>query len=74
MNELPKTNLIKPLHTSTAYRVEQFKTHDNFTLDHNKVAQLVQAMSTMTPPPSGQTTLTTQQHSQLDTVIASSWV
>ena len=66
--------IISNWYTSTAYHVEQFKTHDNFTLDHNKVAQLVQAMSAMTAPPSGQTTLTTAQHQQLDAVIASSWV
>lgn len=66
--------IISNWYTSTAYHVEQFKTNDNFTLDHNKVAQLVQAMSAMTAPPSGQTTLTTAQHQQLDAVIASSWV
>ena len=65
--------IISNWYTSTAYHVEQFKTNDNFTLDHNKVAQLVQAMSAMTAPPSGQTTLTTAQHQQLDAVIASSW-
>ena len=66
--------IINNWYTSTAYRVEQFKTNDNFTLDHNKVAQLVQAMSSMTAPPAGQTTLTTAQHQQLDAVIAASWL
>ena len=28
----------------------------------------------MTPPPSGRTSLTAQQHSQLDGVIVSSWL
>ena len=66
--------IVSNWYTSTAYHVEQFKTNDNFTLDHNKVAQLVQAMSTMTAPLAGQTTLTTAQHQQLDAVIAGSWV
>lgn len=66
--------IVSNWYTSTANHVEQFKTNDNFTLDHNKVAQLVQAMSAIAAPSAGQTTLTAQQHSQLDSVIASSWV
>jgi Ca2+-binding RTX toxin-like protein len=43
------------------------------TLDASKVQLLVDAMSTLTPPPAGQTTLNTQQHAALDNLIAQNW-
>ena len=60
-----------------AYHTEQFKTAGGDVLDHNKVAQLVQAMSTMTSPSSssghGNNTLSQSQSQRLDMAIASSW-
>jgi hypothetical protein len=38
-----------------------------------RVEALVQAMATMTPPPVGQTSLTTEQQTALNTTIAAAW-
>lgn len=53
--------------------VSTLQTADGHTLADTAVQNLVAAMASMTPPPIGQTTLTTQQHQQLDTVIAANW-
>jgi hypothetical protein len=37
------------------------------------VQQLVDAMAAMTPPASGQTSLSTEQHEALDSLLATSW-
>ncbi|PTQ89257.1 hypothetical protein C8N29_108141, partial [Agitococcus lubricus] len=37
------------------------------------VQALVSAMASIAPPPLGQTELSSEQHSQLDAVIAASW-
>lgn len=46
---------------------------DGHYLLDSKVEALVQAMSGMTAPPAGQTTLTTAQHQQLDSVLVVNW-
>jgi len=57
-----------------AYRVEEFRVADgNKILLANEVAALVTAMASLTPPPVGQTTLSTSLHTQLDTVLAANW-
>jgi hypothetical protein len=38
-----------------------------------RVEALVQAMATMTPPPVGQTNLTTEQQNLLNTAIITAW-
>ncbi len=40
---------------------------------NTSVANLVNAMASLTPPAAGQTTLTTAQHTALDPVIAANW-
>ena len=54
-------------------KIESFVSSDGKTLLDSKVENLVSAMSTMTPPFSGQTELTAAQHTQLDSLIAVSW-
>jgi hypothetical protein len=39
----------------------------------NQVQQLVNAMASMTPPPAGQLTLTPEQQTALNPVLAASW-
>jgi Ca2+-binding RTX toxin-like protein len=51
--------------------VEQIKTSDGHVLADTKVQNLVNAMAGMAVPST--TTLTAQQHAQLDSVIAASW-
>lgn len=53
--------------------VEQIQLKDGHYLLDNQVAKLVEAMSGMTPPPMGQTTLSVAQQQQLEPVLASSW-
>ncbi|MDF2445812.1 MAG: hypothetical protein K0S46_1048 [Moraxellaceae bacterium] len=38
-----------------------------------ELEQWVQAMAGMTPPPAGQTSLSNDQHQQLDAALAASW-
>jgi Ca2+-binding RTX toxin-like protein len=54
-------------------RVENLQLTDGHYLLDSQVEALVQAMATMTPPSSGQTYLSAQQHQQLDIVLATSW-
>jgi hypothetical protein len=61
-------------YSSNANHIEQIQTTDSSkTLLDSNVQTLVTAMAGITPPALGQTTLTAQQHSQLDSVIAASW-
>lgn len=53
-------------------RIEQL-TAGGKTLSHTQVANLVQAMASMTPPALGQTTLTDAQRTQLAPVLAANW-
>jgi len=53
--------------------VERIQVSDGHYLLDSQVEQLVQAMAGMTPPPLGQTNLTTEQHQQLDSVYATTW-
>ena len=47
---------------------------DGRSLLASQVQNLVTAMASLTPPPVGQTTLNTAQHTALDAVIAAAWV
>jgi hypothetical protein len=38
-----------------------------------EMEQFFHIMAGMTPPPAGQTSLTTEQHQQLDAALAASW-
>ncbi|TAN61248.1 MAG: tandem-95 repeat protein, partial [Magnetospirillum sp.] len=58
---------------SNSNHISTLQTADGHTLADTAVQNLVAAMVSMTPPPIGQMTLTTQQHQQLDTVIAANW-
>lgn len=57
---------------SATFRIEQL-TAGGKTLSHTQVANLVQAMATMTPPAMGQTTLSAAQQAQLAPVLAANW-
>lgn len=65
--------VIKDWYVSTANQVEQIKTLSGNTLLSTQVQNLVNAMASLTPPSLGQTTLTSQQHTQLDAIISASW-
>ena len=58
---------------SAANHVATVQTADGHTLADAQVQNLVNAMASLAPPAAGQTTLTMQEHQQLDTVIAASW-
>lgn len=58
--------------TSTTFRIEQIKAGGK-TLSDTQVANLVQAMASMTPPAMSQTTLTDDQRAQLAPVLAANW-
>jgi len=53
--------------------VETIRVADGHYLIDSQVEQLVQAMAGMTPPPGGQTSLTSVEHQQLDAVLTASW-
>ncbi len=55
------------------YQVEQFKTADGRTLNAQNVNALVSAMAGLTPPPLGQTSLSTSQQAALAPVFAANW-
>ncbi len=66
--------LVQDWYAGAAKHIEQVHVVDgNKVLLDGKVENLVTAMAAITPPPFGQTTLTTQQHNQLDSVIAANW-
>lgn len=56
----------------TANHVSAFLTGGK-QLAHSQVDNLVSAMAAFSPPTVGQTDLTTEQHQQLDTLIAANW-
>lgn len=55
------------------YHVEQFKTGDGKTLLDSQVQNLVQAMSSFSPPAAGQTALPENYATTLNPVIAANW-
>lgn len=57
---------------SASFHIEQIEAGGK-TLSDTKVANLVQAMASMTPPGMGQTTLTDAQRAQLAPVLAANW-
>ena len=59
--------------SDSANHVSILQTSDGHILADSAVQNLVTAMASMASPPIGQTTLTTQQHQQLDAVIAANW-
>jgi len=58
----------------TTSRLDSFVAGDGRVMTEARVEALVQAMATMTPPPAGQTTLTTEQQNQLNTAITAAWL
>jgi VCBS repeat-containing protein len=60
-------------YTNTMNRIDSLQLADGKTLLASEVQTLVSAMAAFTPPAIGQTSLTTQQHTALDSVIAASW-
>lgn len=65
--------IIKDWYVGAGNHVEQFKTSDGKTLLDSQVQNLVNAMASFAPPAAGQTSLPTNYHSSLDTVIAANW-
>ncbi len=65
--------IIKDWYVGTANHVEQFKTSDGKTLLDSQVQNLVNAMSAFAPPAAGQTSLPSNYHAALDSVIAANW-
>ncbi|MFO0154357.1 MAG: calcium-binding protein [Alphaproteobacteria bacterium] len=57
----------------TTSRLDSFVAGDGRVMTEARVEALVQAMATMTPPPAGQTTLTTEQQNLLNTAITAAW-
>ena len=58
---------------NTTSRLDSFVAGDGRVMTEARVADLVQAMATMTPPPVGQTSLTTEQQTALNPFIAAAW-
>ena len=66
--------IIKDWYLGNQYKVEEIRTSDDaMLLTMENVQTLVTAMSAMTMPAQGQTTLTTAQRDQLTTAFASAW-
>lgn len=59
--------------TPTGNQLDQIRSGDGKTLLDSQVQNLVAAMSSLTPPAAGQTSLSADYHSQLDAVIAANW-
>ncbi|MCW8914959.1 MAG: hypothetical protein OQK24_03790 [Magnetovibrio sp.] len=60
-------------YTGSNNRVATISTNNGYDLTSAAVQNLVNAMSSMTPPPIGQLNLTTSEHTALDAVIAANW-
>jgi|AGTN01.1.fsa_nt_gi Haemolysin-type calcium binding protein related domain. len=60
-------------YSAGANHVDKITTADGYVLHGSQVDNLISAMAAFTPPASGQTQLTTQQHAALDVVIAANW-
>jgi Ca2+-binding RTX toxin-like protein len=65
--------VVKDWYLGSAYHVEEMKSGNGLTLVNSQVQNLVNAMSSLTPPPAGQTTLSAEYQTQLNAVIASNW-
>lgn len=65
--------LILGWYQGAANHVSEFRLSDGNRLLAAQVGNLVSAMAGMTPPASGQLTLSEQQHQQLDPTIAANW-
>jgi RTX toxins and related Ca2+-binding proteins len=59
--------------SSTGEAIDFFKLSNGKMLRESQVQNLVAAMSSLTPPAAGQTTLSADYHSKLDAVIAANW-
>jgi len=64
---------IQGWYSASANQIETIKTTSGDTLKNSQVANLVSAMSSLAPPPLGQTTLTSTEATTLDPVIAANW-
>ncbi len=64
---------VRDWYQGEVYWVEQFKTADDRTLNAQNVNALVAAMAGLTPPPMGQTSLSTSQQAALAPVFAANW-
>lgn len=64
---------VKDWYVGAANHIEQFKTSDGKTLLDSKVQNLVNAMAAFAPPSAGQTSLPSNYHAALDSVIAANW-
>ena len=64
---------IKDWYASNANHVEQFKASNGKTLLDSNVQNLVNAMASFAPPAAGQTSLSSNYHAALDSVIAANW-
>jgi len=60
-------------YANSANQNETFETADGAVLANKQVANLVNAMAGITPPGAGQTTLTSDQATRLEPVIAANW-
>jgi Ca2+-binding RTX toxin-like protein len=58
---------------NTTSRLDSFVAGDGRVMTEARVEALVQAMATMAPPSVGQTNLTTEQQTALNTTIAAAW-
>jgi len=68
------TLTIRDWYSGTDNQVERFETTaDNKALLNSQVDSLVSAMASFAPPPSGQTTLTSEQQEALAPVLAANW-
>ena len=65
--------VVKDWYLGNAYHVEELKSGNGLTLVNSQVQNLVNAMSSLTPPAAGQTTLPAEYQTQLNAVIASNW-
>lgn len=65
--------IIKDWYVGSGNHVEQFKTADGRTLLDSQVQNLVNAMASFAPPAQGQTSLPSNYHASLDSVIAANW-
>lgn len=59
--------------TPTGNQLDQIRSGDGKTLLASQVQNLLSAMSNLTPPAAGETSLSADYHSKLDAVIAANW-
>jgi Ca2+-binding RTX toxin-like protein len=64
---------VRDWYQGEVYWVEQFKTADDRTLNAQNVNALVSAMAGLTPPPLGQTSLSSSQQAALAPAFAANW-